>query len=339
MMNTQDLQPMKLQDEILVLETYSAHESAYDGLSGLFNSVRDIGRIVEDTAAVCGAKVLVCGIGPLYQHKISPLNKNVIFTTFESDQLPEEWVRTINHYQHCIVAHAAIKEVFIASGIRIPVSVLHNGYQRYTRQEDGKVKHTSFNIGFLGIPVSRKNLIKLYEACKQLQQTMIPELQLYVHVATFYDWLDPTPFEEMKMDKMVHWTTGKLTPQEVSDWYSHLSAYVFPSSGEGWSYTPRESLYLGIPAIISDIPVHRDLIETGFYKRIKTSGKIPADFNGVVHGSWDNIETDDIRDAIEDVYRRHGHFLNKAAQGAEWIKNHWKNEDIASEIIDLFRTL
>jgi glycosyltransferase involved in cell wall biosynthesis len=338
-MNTQDSQTTKSQDEILVLETYSAHESAYDGLSGLFNSVRGVGKIVGNTADISGAKVLVCGIAPLYQHKISPLNTNVIFTTFESDQLPEEWVRAINNYQHCIVAHAAIKEVFVASGICIPITVIHNGYQRYTQKENDKVKNTFFNIGFLGIPVNRKNLIKLYEACKQLHQTLIPELHLHVHVAAFYDWLDSVPFEEMKMDRMVHWTMGKLTTEKVSSWYNHLSAYVFPSSGEGWSYTPRESLYLGIPAIISDIPVHQDLVETGFYKRIKTSGKIPADFNGVVHGCWDNIEVDDIRDAIADVYQHHQHFQALAKQGAEWIKDQWRNDDIAKEIIDLIKTL
>src|SRR5689334_13520943 len=59
---------------LLVLETYPTQDSAYDGLSGLFNEVKDVGAVVADTSDRCGAKVLVCGIAPLYEQKISPLN-------------------------------------------------------------------------------------------------------------------------------------------------------------------------------------------------------------------------------------------------------------------------
>jgi len=88
---------------LLILETYPLGESAYDGLTGLFNEVKHLGKVMPETAGITGAKVLVCGIAPLYKDRISPRNINVIFTTFESDQLPDEWVASINQYRHCIV--------------------------------------------------------------------------------------------------------------------------------------------------------------------------------------------------------------------------------------------
>jgi glycosyltransferase involved in cell wall biosynthesis len=325
---------------LVILETYPSGESAYDGLTGLFNEVKHLGIVASETTLFLGAKVLVCGIAPLYEERISAGNTNVIFTTFESDQLPVEWVASINNkYQHCIVSHKEVKKVFQLSGVNIPITVIHNGYRRYEKNGRTGVGDAHFNIGFLGIPVNRKNLSKLYEACRQLKLTLIPELRLHIHVAFFYDWLDATPFEIMKADDMVSWTMGKHTADQVAAWYHQLSCYIFPSSAEGWSYTPRESMYLGIPTIISDIPAHRELVESGFYKVIAPGGREPADFGGVIHGNWDYIATDDIKQAIADMYQRYQHFSALAAEGAEWITDKWKNEDIGDQIQRLFCTL
>lgn len=321
--------------DLLILETYPAGVAPYDGLSGIFNVVAPLGRVVEDSSMLSEKTVLVCGIAPLYEHRISARNRNVIFTTFESDALPEHWVTAINRYQHCIVPHAAIKEVFVSSGVRIPVSVVHQGYRRYERRKPAKQATESFHIGFLGAPVNRKNLCKLYMACRELQQADIPELKLHVHVAAFYDWLDPQPFERMQRDGMVCWTSGKYTPQETAEWYHQLDCYIFPSSGEGWSYTPRESMYLGIPTIISDIPVHDELVKSGYYSVIRATGKVAADFNGAVYGSWNNIEVEEIKRAITDIYQRREHYQRLAGMGAVWIAEQWGNEEVGERIQEL----
>ncbi|MBC9913411.1 glycosyltransferase [Chitinophaga varians] len=324
--------------EIVVLETYPSKEAAYDGLSGLFNEVRPVGPIVPDTSHLSGASVLVCGIPTLYQERITARNTNMIFTTFESDNLPQEWITAINQYQYCIVPHEAVKQMYLNAGIRIPVSVVHNGYRRYPRKKR-TLDNQHFHVGFLGIPVTRKNLDKLYEACKELQQTNIPELKLHIHVASFYDWLDTRPFEEMQKAPFVSWTTGKHDADWVSDWYHRLSCYIFPSSGEGWSYTPRESMYLAVPTIISNIPTHRELAESGFCKVIPSAGRETANFNGSIHGTWDLITAAGIKDAITDVYNRRQHFETLAGAGAEWIENKWRNEEISRDIIQLMHTL
>ncbi|MEZ4548823.1 MAG: hypothetical protein R3B51_14430 [Thermodesulfobacteriota bacterium] len=66
---------------------------------------------------------------------------------------------------------------------------------------------------------------------------------------------------------------GDVDEDGTSEWYAGLSCYVFPSSGEGWSFTPRESLYLGIPTLITDIPVHDELVRSGYYKRLFRRGR------------------------------------------------------------------
>lgn len=313
---------------VLLLETYPSTELPYDGLSGIFNRIKEVGTVVPDTSMVAGAKVLVCGIAPLYGNKISQRNSNAIFTTFESDQLPENWVDAINQYQHCIVPHDAIKEVFRSSGVCVPVSVVHQGYYRFKRTRPHKTLQATFNVGFLGVPVKRKNLLKLYEACRQLQADRIPQLKLHVHVSSCYDWLDMQDFQRMENDTMVVWSTGKYSDEQIAEWYHGLSCYIFPSSGEGWSYTPRESMYLGIPTIITDIPVHRELVESGYCKVIPATAREPADFGGTCYGDWAKIDVNTIKDAILDVYNRSEYFRRLSKEGSEWIEDKWKNEDM-----------
>ncbi|HEY9262706.1 glycosyltransferase, partial [Chitinophaga sp.] len=315
-------------NSVLLLETYPSAETPYDGLSGVFSRIKEIGTVVPDTSSMEGEKVLVCGIAPLYENRISSRNSNAIFTTFESDQLPENWVAAINQYRHCIVPHEAIREVFRNSGVSVPVTVIHQGYHRFRRTQMSYTTPEIFNVGFLGVPVKRKNLLKLYEACRQLQEECIPQLKLHVHVSSSYDWLDMQAFQAMKNDEMVVWSTGKLNDEQMAAWYHQLSCYIFPSSGEGWSYTPRESMYLGIPTIVTDIPVHRELAKSGYCRVIPAAAKEPADFEGICIGDWARIEVDAIKDAIRDVHNRYTHFRNLSAKGSEWIKNKWKNEDM-----------
>lgn len=328
-----------MNNNIVVLETYPSNEMPYDGLSGVFNEVKNIGTILPDTKELIGAKVLVLGIAPLYEHKIAKHNTNVIFTTFESDEVPLHWVNAINNYNYCIVPHDDVKSVFVNSGITIPVTVIHQGYQRFHKDLKKDRLANEFNVGFLGIPVNRKNLVKLYEACKTLQQTYIPQLKLHIHVSSFYDWLDATPFLKLKSDNMVVWTSGKYDNKQISEWYHRLSCYIFPSSGEGWSYTPRESMYLGIPTIITDIPVHKELIESGFCKVIKTAGREVADFHGAFHGNWAKIEVSDICEAILEVYHRYDYFSAQALLGSNWIANRWQNHEITQRLSEFMNAL
>ncbi len=125
----------------------------------------------------------------------------------------------------------------------------------------------------------------------------------------------------------------------ISEWYAKLSCYVFPSSGEGWSFTPRESLYLGIPTLITDIPVHGELVSSGYYKVIPVSGSEQAEDLGEICGEWNTISVKDIREAIADVYSNYGMHLVTALQGAAWIENKWTNESSQQRLLEFMRSL
>ncbi len=319
-------------EHIYLLRT--CKEQPYDGLSYVYDRTSGLGIPVDDTSSLEGKKVLVSSMPIGYTNRVSKRNTNIIYTTIESSSLPPDWVNVVNGYfKYCIVPHPHIKKVFENSGVSLPVEVIQQGFTRFKRKDRNTLKRSTFNVGFLGVPVERKNLFKLYQACANLLAD-IPELRLKVHIPDFYGGMDLKYLGMVKMSPFVDWTEGYLGEDQVAEWYNGLSCYVFPSSGEGWSFTPRESLYLGVPTILSDIPVHKELIESGYCKAIPVSGKEEARFYGIISGKWDRVNVEDIENAIRDVYLNYGSYYIKTLQGSRWIENRWMNESSQQLLLD-----
>lgn len=332
-----EMEKIPLAETIYQLKTYN--DKPDDGLSYVYDRTSRIGVSLQDTKHLKGQKVLVSGMPHLYTDKISPSNQNVVYTTFESDELIPSWVETINrHYQYCVVPHQHVKEMFKHSGVNVPIEVIHLGFTRYKRLDREVPPEGLFRVGFLGVPTVRKNLFKLFQACVNLSSE-IPGLRLVVHVARSYsDMLKPET-RLVKLCPFVEWTQGPLSEDEVARWYSRLSCYVFPSSTEGWSFTPRESLYLGIPTVLTDIPVHKELIESGYCKVIPVNGKEEASFDETISGEWDRVSVEDIENAIRELYLNYGSYYIKALQGSQWIENKWTNESSHQMMLDFLVNL
>lgn len=318
-----------------VLNTYSGEQS--DGLSAVFRKFQRIGEGVDDSRHLRGQNVLVPGIPFLYTERLSRANLNVAYTTFESSALPSHWVQALNsHYDHCIVPHASVAEIFRHSGVRIPLHIIHQGFSRWPRT--GSPPADLFRVGFLGVPVQRKNLHKLWEACKHLAEDL-DDLRLKVHVSHYYEWMGERPPDSIKKAPFVEWTEGVLDPNQMAQWYGDLSCYVFPSSGEGWSFTPRESLFLGIPTVLSDIPAHRELLASGFCTPIPGRGLEPANMEAGGDGAWTRVVREDIMEAIRTIYSNRSQAQKQANEGSRWIESRWLDVDAELQVLDLLDAL
>lgn len=328
---------IRIPEDIYILRTFT--DGAFDGLTTVYERTARIGAVIDDTSHLDGKKVLVAGMPAHYTDKLSRKNTNVVYTTFETTKIPYFWSEALNkHYHYCIVPHAYMKEVFSDSGVRIPVEVIQQGFTRHNRAYRIKPPTDVFRIGFIGVPNDRKNLFKLYQACVNLFPR-IPELRLAVHIATLFGWMYSPLLGLIENTPFVEWTEGCVTEDEISRWYADLSCYVFPSSGEGWSFTPRESLYLGIPTLLTDIPVHKEITESGYCRVIPVRGKEKATYEGNTYGLWDRVNVGDIEDAIWDVYQNYGSYLIRAMQGGRWIENRWTNESSQQRLLEFLRSL
>ncbi|MCA9810363.1 MAG: glycosyltransferase [Candidatus Dadabacteria bacterium] len=325
---------------IVVLDVYPG-VPPFDGLSTVFERASEIGPMVRDTSGMSGKKVLMAYMPDSEEQRLSSANTNVIYTTYESTRIPGRWVRSINdHYDHCIVPHPFIKKTFAESGVKAPIEVIQQGFTRHRRLPERQrgAGNGIFRIGFLGIPYPRKNLFKLYQACVDLLDE-IPGLRLAVHSSKLFDEMFTKEIALIASSPFVEWTQGTLDEDDTSEWYARLSCYVFPSSGEGWSFTPRESLYLGIPTLITDIPVHDELVRSGYYKVIPAGEMVQAISDKEDLGEWNSVAVGDIRDALGDVHSNYGRYLVAALQGASWIENKWTNESSQQRLLEFMRSL
>ncbi len=326
--------------DMLLLDIYKGNPP-FDGLSTVYERMAAVLPRAVDTSGMSGKKVLTAFMPGHCERGLSAENKNAIYTTFETSKIPSWWVRAINdHYKICIVPHPYVKEAFLASGVEAPVEIVQQGYTRHKRLRETArgTEKGIFRIGFLGVPYARKNLFRLYQACVDLANE-IPGLRLAVHSSVMFDNLYSREIHLMANSPFVEWTQGTLDAEGTSDWYSRLSCYVFPSSGEGWSFTPRESLYLGVPTVITDIPVHDELVNSGYYKVIPVSGTEEVELGGEICGEWSKIAVSDIKAALLDVHSRYGHYFVTAMKGAAWIENRWTNESSQQRVLELMRSL
>lgn len=62
---------------------------------------------------------------------------------------------------------------------------------------------------------------------------------------------------EKDMPNIIH--TGSISDGEIKALYKNCKCYLYPSWDEGFGITPLEALGCGVPVIISDIPVFREI--------------------------------------------------------------------------------
>jgi mannosyltransferase OCH1-like enzyme len=232
-------------DDVYVLRTF--HGETFDGLTTVYDRTAAIGAVVDDTRHLRNEKVLVCGMPAHYSNKLSRRNKNVVYTTFESNELPGFWLRAINgHYNHCIVPHPHVKDVFISSGVGIPIEVIHQGYTRHKRAPKLHMQRDVFRIGFLGVPYKRKNLFKLYQACVSLLGK-IPELRLAVHSAKLFRGIYTPEIGLVERSPFVEWTALYLKTIPLIGTAGYPVTYFLRAGKGGRSPPARACIWASRP--------------------------------------------------------------------------------------------
>jgi len=114
---------------------------------------------------------------------------------------------------------------------------------------------------------------------------------------------------------------GSPDDQELGALYANATAFVFPSSFEGFGLPPIEALSAGAPIVVSDIPVHREVL--------------PAE--GVFF--FKSGDKDGMIDAIETVLADLPKARSEAARGGEEVRRRHRWEDTATRTLQALRSV
>lgn len=180
------------------------------------------------------------------------VKKNFLRTTVSGTVSPSEWLYELSRADECLVGkeHAVIPNP-IDADFWFPVS------KSEARQRLG-IPDNAFSIGFGavgGLRDPRKGGHALLEAVKFLNQQS-PSKSKKIRVDIFGQ-VAPRTKRGMK-SVIFH---GVLSSEQLRDFYSAVDIFVALPTIEGFPNTVAEAASCGTPAVATDIPGMRDIIE------------------------------------------------------------------------------
>jgi hypothetical protein len=260
--------------------------------------------------------VLVCGDPTGLTEPLSPLNINVLYTSFNTSTKLMGAIARINKlFQVCMVATTQDKDAFISSGLNIPVHVVNPGFKRYARNFSTDENSAYFNVGFQFDNPALKYYDLLVKACEELQNQNIP-IRLKIYSDNLIVEEQAPPFVAVE--------TRYFTDADFASWYNNIHCSIHLAIDNSFAFAPCESLYLGIPTIINHAACLPELTGLGFFDVIDLDKN---DAGGT------------LKNALLNVYTNYPHKQEIAAKGAKWIEDKWLIQDAQQQIVSILDDL
>ena len=202
-----------------------------------------------------------------------------------------------------------IREYFHTS---VDIQVVQNGISSNLKEYKNKYRYDGDKKGivFLGSIKKHKGLHVLLDAYNKLREEggECPPLTVIGHVD--FRTKDKEILEVIKKNKDSVNFLGAVDDKTLYDVLSRSAVLVSPSFYEGFGIPPLEAMYLGTPAIISDIPVYKEV-----YK------DLPVTF----------FRTGD----VQDLYLKLRDFVSKPLEISEKIDGMYNYASTAKNILSI----
>lgn len=173
---------------------------------------------------------------------------------------------------------------------------------------------------------TRKNVDILIKAYNEIKTS---DTVLKIHSREFANTpliLEPI-ISLLEKDKTgIEFINQTLKTEEYQSWWKSLHCYVFISSGESYSITPRQALLQGTPVILSQNTAHLDLSNVPGILWVPCNEKRKADFSGnpglkVDVGEEFAPSEQDVISAMQEVRNNYTYWKQQAELGRDVIKD------------------
>ena len=190
----------------------------------------------------------------------------ICYEVFDGSLPPLDWIDIINsQFDICCTPSMYIADCLIKGGVKIPCFDLPCVvFNDKLLEKQPCVSKEKVRFGFIGGAEQRKNPLKVLDAFYKAFKGK-KDVELYIHSSytaePAYAQECAARVKKYKKDCDIIFNFEKRLPKnEMYDLISTFSLYVFPTKNTGYFTTPCEALSVGIPVIISDIPVHQELV-------------------------------------------------------------------------------
>lgn len=217
--------------------------------------------------------------------------RKIALSMFESTQLPEGWVQSLNRSAEVIVPCQWNVDVFKEQGVTVPIHKIPLGVSdafHYVPRTEGKV----FRFLAFGDRGDRKFWNKaLFAFIKAFRDRDDVELVLKSRFV-------PKGFGNKNVREIV----SNYTDAEMQALYASCDCLIFPTSGEGFGMPPREfAMTGGLPLVTNYGGLADDLDQWGLplEAHLEPAWQGHEEYDGL--GQWGAVDADELADKLLEV--------------------------------------
>lgn len=266
------------------------------------------------------------------------LKYSVGYTYWESNHLPDNWVRDCNRMDEVWTCSEFMRHVFVKSGVTKPVYEFKLGVDPDLYFPIKRTPHNQFTFISIGSPATRKNSQMAVDAFLKVFGNNENYRLIYKS--------NGPPDARTSTGNMV----GPLNHPRITvidDEYSHVDfaklydqadCLLYPTRGEGWGNIPFQGIAKGIPTICTNATACTEY----------ASMSVPLDFSwdsqsmfGLYSGAgqWAKPNFDDLCDKMVFVADNYEAISKKTYDSALLINKNMTWEKVSQKYIDRMKTI
>jgi len=265
-----------------------------------------------------------------YKIDLKPGEKVIYMSTFEADKLPDEFIGPANKAVAIIVPDIWVKNVFINSGVTVPIYIIPEGVTDNTVWHPEPKPFTFLHFDATSY-ANRKGGDMVLDAFISVFGNMQDKVKLIMkgrnhHVAS------PKKYNN------VEYIFEDYNQAQMDDLWKKTNCFVFPSRGEGFGLPPLEAMAHGIPTIVT----RGSAMETFSYYAIPLNviGKITATYDGYTNfGKWDKPDSLKLRELMLMVYQNYEKEKRNAEFNSSIIWQDYNFSNIAPKLAELINAI
>ncbi len=212
-------------------------------------------------------------VGFLYHspYSISRLETQyrVLYTMFESDELPQEWHEYLKFADRVLVPSKWCQGVFKKAGIDAEVVPL--GYNDKVFSYRPRPKREIFTFLHYNAFDIRKGFS---EVLKAWEIAFKPSDPVRLVLKTSKDFI-PVPINKSAYPN-IDVIRGQVSEKDLAEICFEADAFVFPSRGEGFGLTPLEAMATGLPTIVPNAHGITEYFDDKYMREVKVAETCPA---------------------------------------------------------------
>ncbi len=258
---------------------------------------------------------------------------NVLFTMYETETIPPEWVERCNRASAVLVPCTHNREAFKRSGVRVPIYTVNLGLHASDWPTRRRAGSSPFRILFVSWPNQRKGLDILAQA---FWSAFLDDPDVELYLKTSQAWEARKQVYALRgIDRLIV-DDRQIDHDELVALYHSAHIFVLPSRGEGWGFPAMEAMATGCPTVATDYSGLREFLTP------RTGWPIRYGWTDVEYGHSTRAAQPDVSHLTETlltIRRQYPQAADKAMRAAAILKTTFSWVQTAQRTLDCLQRI